>query len=123
MLYVCLFLPASISILVSERIRKEKRNISELIIPYLGYTFMIATIMNMIVYFISDAVTPWYDISTFTFAFTLQYTWLSLVIAAVLPCLVYIVSKVVQINIEVKEKKKDDKKVVEDRRENYKMKH
>lgn len=123
MLYVCLLLPASISILVSEKLRKEKRSIGELILPYLGYAFMIATIMNTIIYFVSKAATPWYDISTFTFAFTLQYTWLSLVIAAVLPCLVYIVSKVLQINIEVKEKKKDDKKTDEVRRENYKRKH
>lgn len=108
MLYLCLFLPASISILISEKLRKEKRKLSELVIPYLGYTFMIATIMNMIINFTNTSKTPWYDNSIFTFQFTMEYTWLSLVVAIVLACLTYIISKVIQINIEVKEKEKNE---------------
>lgn len=119
MLYVCFFLPASISILVSEKLRKEKRSLSELVIPYLGYSFLIATIMNTIVNIISKSETPWYAESMFTFQFTMEYTWLSLIIAIILPCLVYIISKVVQINISVKEKKIDDQKNIK----NYKRKH
>lgn len=123
MLYLCLFLPASFSILVSEKLRKEKRTLSELVIPYLSYTFMIAAIMNVIVRFTSTSNTPWYDTSIFTFQFTMEYTWLSLIIAIALPCLVYIISKVVQINILVKERNKNAKKDTKNFSENYKRKH
>lgn len=123
MLYLCLFLPASFSILVSEKLRKEKRNLSELVIPYLSYTFMIAAIMNVIIHFTSTSKTPWYDNSMFTFQFTMEYSWLSLIIAIALPCLVYIISKVVQINISVKERNENAKKDTKNLSENYKRKH
>lgn len=107
MSFICLFLPASISILISEKLKKEKRSVRDLILSYFGYTFVIATIMNTLVYLVTETKNAWYQLSTFTLGFSLQYTWLSLLIAVVLPCLFYIVSKVVQINIEVKERKKD----------------
>lgn len=121
MLYLCLFFPASISILISEKLQKEKRKLSELVIPYFAYTFMIATIMNMIINFTSTSKTPWYDISIFTFQFTMEYTWLSFIIAVALPCLVYMASKVIQINIEVKENKKYED--IQKGLKNYKRKH
>lgn len=126
MLYLCLFLPASLSILVSEKLRKEKRTLSELVIPYLGYAFMIATIMNMIVRFTNTSKIHIYSNSLFTFQFTMEYTWLSVIIAVSLPCLVYIISKVVQINISVKERSKNVKvesKNSKNNNENYKRKH
>ena len=123
MLYLCLFLPASISILVSEKLRKEKRSVRDLVLSYLGYTFIITAIMNTIVYFISSEKMFWYRTATFTYDFCLKYMWLSLAVAVVLPCLFHIISKVVQINIEVKEKKQDVKKDNKSISENYKRKH
>lgn len=110
MLYLCLFLPASISILVSERLREDKRSLQELVIPYLGYTFIINLIMTIICHFIHTGKIKSYNSQLFTIDFTMQYMLISLIVAIAIACLLFILSKVVQINIEVKEKKKDVKK-------------
>ncbi len=110
MLYLCLFLPASISILVSERLREDKRSLQELVIPYLGYTFTINLIMTIIYHFIHTGKIKSYNSQLFTIDFTMQYMLISLIVAIAIACLLFILSKVVQINIEVKEKKKDVKK-------------
>ena len=123
MLYLCLFLPASISILVSEKLRKNKRSLSELVFPYLGYTFIINLIMTIIYHFIHTGKIKWYTSQLFTIDFTMQYMLISLAVSIVIACLLFIISKVVQINIEVKEKKKDVKKSSKDIQENYKRKH
>lgn len=123
MLYLCLFLPASISILVSEKLRKDKRSLSELVFPYLGYTFIINLIMTIIYHFIHTGKIKWYTSQLFTIDFTMQYMLISLAVSIVIACLLFIISKVVQINIEVKENKKNVKKSSKDIQENYKRKH
>lgn len=123
MLYLCLFLPASISILVSEKLRKNKRSLSELVFPYLGYTFIINLIMTIIYHFIHTGKIKWYTSQLFTIDFTMQYMLISLAVSIVIACLLFIISKVVQINIEVKENKKNVKKSSKDIQENYKRKH
>ena len=123
MLYLCLFLPASISILVSEKLRKNKRSLSELVFPYLGYTFIINLIMTIIYHFIHTGKIKWYTSQLFTIDFTMQYMLISLAVSIVIACLLFINSKVVQINIEVKEKKKDVKKSSKNINTDYKRKH
>lgn len=123
MLYLCLFLPASISILVSEKLRKDTRSLSELVFPYLGYTFIINLIMTIIYHFIHTGKIKWYSSQLFTIDFTMQYMLISLAVSIVIACLLFIISKVVQINIEVKENKKNVKKSSKDIQENYKRKH
>ena len=123
MLYLCLFLPASISILVSEKLRKDKRSLSKLVFPYLGYTFIINLIMTIIYHFIHTGKIKWYTSQLFTIDFTMQYMLISLAVSIVIACLLFIISKVVQINIEVKENKKNVKKSSKDIQENYKRKH
>lgn len=123
MLYLCLFLPASISILVSEKLRKDKRSLSELVFPYLGYTFIINLIMTIIYHFIHTGKIKWYSSQLFTIDFTMQYMLISLAVSIAIACLLFIISKVVQINIEVKENKKNVKKSSKDIQENYKRKH
>lgn len=123
MLYLCLFLPASISILISEKLRKEKRNLSELVIPYLGYTFIINLIMTIIYHFIHTGKINWYSSKLFTIDFTMQYMLISFSVAIAISCLLFIISKVVQINIDVKERKKDVKKSSKNYSADYKRKH
>ena len=123
MLYLCLFLPASISILISEKLRKEKRNLSELVIPYLGYTFIINLIMTIIYHFIHTGKINWYSSKLFTIDFTMQYMLISFAVAIAISSLLFIISKVVQINIDVKERKKNVKKDTKNLSENYKRKH
>lgn len=123
MLYLCLFLPASISILISEKLRKEKRNLSELVIPYLGYTFIINLIMTIIYHFIHTGKINWYSSKLFTIDFTMQYMLISFAVAIAISCLLFIISKVVQINIDVKERKKDVKKSSKNYGADYKRKH
>ena len=123
MLYLCLFLPASISILVSEKLRKEKRKLNELGIPYLGYTFIINLIMTIIYHFIHTGKINWYSSKLFTIDFTMQYMLISFAVAIAISCLLFIISKVVQINIDVKERKKDVKKSSKNYSADYKRKH
>ena len=123
MLYLCLFLPASISILVSEKLRKDTRSLSELVFPYLGYTFIINLIMTIIYHFIHTGKIKWYTSQLFTIDFTMQYMLISLAVSIAIACLLFIISKVVQINIEVKENKNNVKKGSKDIQENYKRKH
>ena len=123
MLYLCLFLPASISILVSEKLRKEKRGLNELVIPYLGYTFSINLIMTIIYHFIHTGKINWYSSKLFTIDFTMQYMLISFAVAIAISCLLFIISKVVQINIDVKERKKDVEKSSKNHSADYKRKH
>ena len=120
MLYICSLLPASLSIIVSEKLANEKRNFCDLCVTYLSYSFFITTIMNTIIYFIYDGKIDWYSEKLFTFNFTMQYMWISLVIALILPCIIYIFSKVVQINLNVRKRKQNDKKITVNRSKNHK---
>lgn len=120
---LCLLLPASISILISEKLRKEKRNLSELVMPYLGYTFMINLIMTIIYHFIHTGKIDWYTSKLFTFDFTMQYMLISFAVAIAISCLMFIVSKVVQINISVRNKKRNGKENFKNFNQDYKRKH
>lgn len=126
---LCLLLPASISILVSEKLQKEKRSNRDLVISYLGYTFIITLIMNIIYYYINSSKINYFTEEIFTFGFSIQYMLISLGVAIASACLLFIISKVVQIDIVVKERKRKrgSKKIYEEDLQyfakNYKRKH
>ena len=127
--FLCLLLPASISILVSEKLQKEKRSNRDLVISYLGYTFIITLIMNIIYYYINSSKISYFTEEIFTFGFSIQYMLISLGVAIASACLLFIISKVVQIDIVVKERKRkrESKKNYEEDLQyfakNYKRKH
>lgn len=127
--FLCLLLPASISILVSEKLQKEKRSNRDLVISYLGYTFIITLIMNIIYYYINSSKINYFTEEIFTFGFSIQYMLISLGVAIASACLLFIISKVVQIDIVVKERKRkrgSKKSYEEDLQyfaKNYKRKH
>lgn len=127
--FLCLLLPASISILVSEKLQKEKRSNRDLVISYLGYTFIITLIMNIIYYYINSSKISYFTEEIFTFGFSIQYMLISLGVAIASACLLFIISKVVQIDIVVKERKRkrESKKIYEEDLQyfakNYKRKH
>lgn len=127
--FLCLLLPASISILVSEKLQKEKRSNRDLVISYLGYTFIITLIMNIIYYYINSSKINYFTEEIFTFGFSIQYMLISLGVAIASACLLFIISKVVQIDIVVKERKRkrESKKSYEEDLQyfakNYKRKH
>ena len=127
--FLCLLLPASISILVSEKLQKEKRSNRDLVISYLGYTFIITLIMNIIYYYINSSKINYFTEEIFTFGFSIQYMLISLGVAIASACLLFIISKVVQIDIVVKERKRkrESKKNYEEDLQyfakNYKRKH
>lgn len=123
MLYICLFFPASISIIVNEKLNKTKKDIHDTLVSYFSYTFFINLIMNIIYHFIYTKKLNWYSTELFTFDFAIQYMLLSMAVAILLGCLVFIISKVVQINILVKERNKNAKKDTKNFSENYKRKH
>ncbi len=110
MFLICMLMPASISLLVEKRINKNEKSISDLILKYLFYTFIITTIMNSFIYIFSSEKTLYYADYTFTYNFCLKYMWLSLIVAFALPYILKVISANVDITIEVKEKKKDAKK-------------
>lgn len=123
MLYICLFFPASISIIVNEKLNKAKKDIHDTLVSYFSYTFFINLIVNIIYHFIYTKKLNWYSTELFTFDFAIQYMLISMAVAILLGCLVFIISKVVQINILVKERNKNAKKDTKNFSENYKRKH
>lgn len=113
MFFICMLMPASISVITEKKIEKKEKSTSELILKYLFYTFLIITIMNSFVYLISSDKNLYYNINTFNYDFCLKYMWLSIAIAALLPCVFKLISANIQINFEIKNntkvKKKDSK--------------
>ena len=111
--FICMLLPASISILIDEKINGKEKDKIYLLLKYLFYTFVIITIMNSFVYLISSDKNLYYNINTFNYDFCLKYMWLSIAIAALLPCVFKLISANIQINFEIKNntkvKKKDSK--------------
>ena len=71
MFFICMLMPASISIITEKKIEKKEKSTSELILKYLFYTFLITTIMNTLVYLVTETKNAWYQLSTFTLGFSL----------------------------------------------------
>ena len=105
--FICMLLPASISILIDEKINGKEKDKIYLLLKYLFYTFVIITIMNSFVYLISSDKNLYYNINTFNYDFCLKYMWLSIAIAVLLPCIFKLISA--NINNNTKIKKKDNK--------------
>ena len=113
MFFICMLMPASISVLIEKRIGKTNKSTSYLILKYLLYTFLITTIMNTFVYIFSSEKMYHYADYTFSYDFCLKYMWLSLIVALILPYILKVVSTNIDIKLELKEKKdvKKDKAV------------
>ena len=113
MFFICMLMPASISILIEKRIDKTNKSTSDLILKYLLYTFLITMVMNTFVYIFSSEKMFHYAEYTFSYDFCLKYMWLSLVVAIILPYILKVISTNVDIKLELKEKKdtKKDKAV------------
>ena len=114
MFFICMLLPASISILIDEKINGKEKDKIYLLLKYLFYTFLIITIMNSFVYLISSDKNLYYNINTFNYDFCLKYMWLSIAVAVLLPYIFKLISANFNINFEIKNnpkiKKKDIKK-------------
>ena len=80
MFFICMLMPASISVLIEKRIDKTNKSTSYLILKYLLYTFLITTIMNTFVYIFSSEKMYHYADYTFSYDFCLKYMWLSLIV-------------------------------------------
>lgn len=105
MFFICILMPASISIITEKKIEKKEKSTSELILKYLFYTFLITTIMNSILYIFSSDKMITYANSTFTYEFCLIYMWLSMVIAFILPYILKVISANISIDLEIKKKR------------------
>lgn len=105
MFFICMLMPASISIITEKKIEKKEKSTSELILKYLFYTFLITTIMNSILYIFSSDKMITYANSTFTYEFCLMYMWLSMVIAFILPYILKVISANISIDLEIKKKR------------------
>ena len=105
MFFICMLMPASISIITEKKIEKKEKSTSELILKYLFYTFLITTIMNSILYIFSSDKMITYANSTFTYEFCLMYMWLSMIIAFILPYILKVISANISIDLEIKKKR------------------
>ena len=105
MLFICMLMPASISVITEKKIEKKEKSTSELILKYLFYTFLITTIMNSILYIFSNDKMITYANSTFTYEFCLMYMWLSMIIAFILPYILKVISANISIDLEIKKKR------------------
>ena len=110
MFFICMLMPASISILIEKRIRNDKINNSDLILRYLLYTFLITTIMNTFIFIFCSDTSLYYAEYTFSYNFCLKYMWLSLIVALSLPYILKVISANINVDLEIRKKKKDVKK-------------
>ena len=113
MFFICMLMPASISLIKKKKINNGNKSISDLVIKYLFYTFLITMIMNTFIYIFSSEKMFHYAEYTFSYDFCLKYMWLSLVVAIILPYILKVISTNIDIKLELKEKKdtKKDKAV------------
>ena len=111
MFFICMLMPASISILTEKRMEKEKINSSDLILKYLLYTFLITTIMNTFIFIFSSEKFFYYNETTFNYNFCLKYMWLSLIIAFILPYILKIISANISVDLEIRRTNESVKKI------------
>ena len=123
MFFILTLRPASIAIIVEETLKKETKDTRSLIIGYLAYTFIITLIMNSVIFFVNSDKSLWYRPSTFTYDFCFKYGIFNCLLAIILPCIVYVIPMVIQINVEVKERQKNAKKDINNNCKNNKRKH
>ena len=105
MFFICMLMPASISVITEKKIEKKEKSTSELILKYLFYTFLITTIMNSLIYIFSSDKMIFYSNSTFTYDFCLKYMWISMIIAFILPYILKVISVNINIDLEIKKKR------------------
>ena len=110
MFFICMLMPASISIFVDRKINNKEKNTSDLILNYLLYTFLITTIMNSIIFLVSSDKMLYYSEYTFTYDFCIKYMWLSIIISIILPCLLKVITSNISIDLEIRKKKRNEKK-------------
>ena len=110
MFFICMLMPASITILIEKRIRNDKINNSDLILRYLLYTFLITTIMNTFIFIFCSDTSLYYAEYAFSYNFCLKYMWLSLIVALSLPYILKVISANINVELEIRKKKKDVKK-------------
>ena len=116
MFFICILLPAIISVIIDEKINHSKKTIRDLVLMYGGYLFIITLFMNTIFCFIESDV--WfYNNEIFTYQFCTKYMWISFIISIILPYISKCFRGAFSINVEIKkvekEKIKDEKKEVE----------
>ena len=119
MFFICIFLPAIISVIVDEKITHTKKNVRDLVLMYGDYLFIITLLMNTI-FFFTESDVWFYNTETFTYLFCTKYMWISLVISIILPYINKCFRQAISINVEVKkvnkevvnkDKKEEQKKV------------
>lgn len=120
MFFICMLMPASISILIEKRIVKKELSNSDLILKYLFYTFLITTIMNTFIYIFSSEKLFHYAEYTFSYDFCLKYMWLSLIVALILPYILKVISANIDIDLEIRKKVKNEKKKKDKKRSSKK---
>ena len=116
MFFICIFLPAIISVIIDEKINHSRKTIRDLVLMYGGYLFIIALFMKTIFCFIESDV--WfYNNEIFTYQFCTKYMWISFIISIILPYISKCFRGAFSINVEIKnlekEKIKDEKKEIE----------
>lgn len=111
MFFICMFLPAIISVIVDEKITHTKKNVRDLVLMYGAYLFIITLLMNTI-FFFTESDVWFYNTETFTYLFCTKYMWISLVISIILPYINKCFRQAISINVEVKKVNKEEKKEV-----------
>lgn len=120
MFFICMFLPAIISVIIDEKINHSKKSVRDLVVSYGSYLFVITMIMNTI-FFFTESEVWFYSTKTFTYEFCFKYMWISFIISIILPYIVKCFRQCISINVEVKKVNKVNKEVVnKDKKEEQK---
>lgn len=116
MQFICYFFPAMIAVWLTEIFYKENFTTKKIIYYYSLYTILLNTIIFLTLVLFFNPEPSFLAPEGFSYAFTLKYFGLSLVLSVVIPFIFKLIKKNIKINIDIeetkdkKEEKKNDKK-------------
>lgn len=114
MQFICYFFPAMVAVWMTEFFCKENFNAKKIVYYYSLYTILINTIIFLTLVLFFNPEPNFLAPEGFSYAFTLKYFGLSLVLSVLIPFIFKIVKTNIKINIniekEIEEKKNDKKK-------------
>ena len=123
MVFTSFLFAASIAVLIEKKLKKEDTKGKDFILSYFTYTFLITMLTNFFIYTIHGGKNIFYQSIPYSYDLGLQYMLFSFLLAIILPCLWYILCRIIHINIEVKERKKNVKKNTKNTSKISKTKH
>lgn len=109
MLFICLFIPAIIAVIIYSKIQNEKLNLIYFLVNYPLFLLFINYIILIVLAFIKKSAYLVIDDQSFSSLFAFKYISISLALAIILPFIFITVRKNIKIKITFNRSEKDEK--------------